>query len=163
MKAYANIHSLFGFLVEFPSKTDAEIKEAAQRFKINYPGDIDSDFPNEMINFKYFISQIEDLKPKETVSASRSYKLIFENMMQSTFPNVMTALRMYRCLMITNSTGERTFSKLKLLKNCHRSSMTQERLNFLAIMTVKYEVLQKIDFKEILKEFSTNKLRKKNI
>jgi hypothetical protein len=119
------------------------------------------EFEDEMVHFKYFILQLED--SDETVPASQSYKLIFENMVQSTFPNVMTALRIYRCLMITNATGERTFSKLKLLKNCHRSSMTQERLNSLAIMTTEYDVLQKVDFQNILKDFTTNKLRKVNV
>lgn len=114
-----------------------------------------------MVHFKCFVSQLEN--SAETVPASQSYRLIFENMVQSTFPNVMTALRIYRCLMITNATGERTFSKLKLLKNCHRSSMTQERLNSLAIMATEYDILQKIDFQDILQDFTPNKLRKVNV
>ncbi|KAF0755965.1 zinc finger MYM-type protein 1-like [Aphis craccivora] len=75
----------------------------------------------------------------------------------------MTALKIYRCLMVTNATGERTFSKLKLLKNCHRSSMTQERLNSLAIMITENDILQKTDLKDILLEFTTKKLRRVNI
>jgi len=65
--------------------------------------------------------------------------------------------------MVTNATGERTFSKLKLLKNCHRSSMTQERLNSLAIMITENDILQKTDLKDILLEFTTKKLRRVNI
>lgn len=116
-----------------------------------------------MVHFKYFILQIEDFRNEETVPASRSYKLIFKNLMQSfAFPNVMTALKIYRCLMITNATGERSFSRLKVIKNCHRSSMTQERLNSLAIMAIEYDVLQNIEFQDVLKEFTAKKLRKKN-
>lgn len=65
--------------------------------------------------------------------------------------------------MVTNATGERTFSKLKLLKNCHRSSMTQERLNSLAIMTTENDILQKTDFKDIFLEFTAKKIRRVNI
>jgi len=65
----------------------------------------------------------------------------------------MTTLRIYGCLMIANSTSERTFSKLKFLKNCHRFSMTQERLNSLTIMTVEYDILQNINFQDNLKVF----------
>ena len=90
-----------------------------------------------MVHFKYFAAQLEDRG--DTIPASQSYELISENMVQSTFPNVLTALRIYRCLMITNATGERTFSKLK---NCHRASMMQERLNSLAIMATEYDVLE---------------------
>jgi len=64
--------------------------------------------------------------------------------------------------MITNATGERIFSELKILKNCRRASMTQERLNSLAIMTTENDVLQNIDFQDILNDFTTTKLRKKN-
>ena len=83
-------------------------------------------------------------------------------MVQSTFLNVLTALRIYRCLMITNATGERTFFKLKILKNCHRASMMQERLNSLAIMATEYDVLENLDFQNILEDFISTKLRKKN-
>ena len=93
---------------------------------------------------------------------SQSYELISENMVQSTFPNILTALRIYRCLMITNATGERTFSKLKIQKNCHRASMMQERLNSFAIMATEYDVLENLDFQNILEDFISTKLRKKN-
>jgi len=56
-----------------------------------------------------------------------AHKLISKNMVQSMFPNVITGLRMNKCLMITNAAGVRTFSKLKLLKNCHQSSTMQKR------------------------------------
>lgn len=57
--------------------------------------------------------------------------------------------------MITNATGERSCSKLNLLKNCHRSSMIQERLNALAIMAIEYDELQKVDFQYGLNEIAT--------
>jgi len=153
---------LFGFLVEFPSKTDDELKHATETFRENYPDDVDIDFQEEMVHSKYlyFASQLED--SDDTIPASQSYALISDNMVQSTFPNVLTALRIYRCLMITNTTGERTFSKLNILKNCHRASVTPEQLNSLAIMATENDVLQNIDFQDILNDFTTTKLRKKN-
>ena len=39
--------------------------------------------------------------------------------------------------------------------------MTQERLNTLAIMATENDVLQNIDFQDILKDFTTVKLRQK--
>lgn len=161
VKAYDQVQAIFGFLVDFPSLSDVEIKEACKIFVEKYPEDIEVDFPEEMVHFKYFALNVDHFdKP---VPASQSFKLIFENMVQSSFPNVMTALKMYRCLMITNATGERSFSKLKFLKNCHRSSMSQERLNSLAIMATEYDVLENLDFEEVLKQFTTKKLRKTNI
>ena len=163
VQAYDKIELLFGFLVEFPSKSDDELRLATETFRENYPDDVDIDFQEEMVHFKYFAAQLEDRG--DTIPASQSYELISENMVQSTFPNVLTALRIYRCmrcLMITNATGERTFSKLKILKNCHRASMMQERLNSLAIMATEYDVLENLDFQNILEDFISTKLRKKN-
>ena len=160
VQAYDKIELLFGFLVEFPSKSDDELRLATETFRDNYPDYVDIDFQEEMVHFKYFAAQLEDRG--DTIPASQSYELISENMVQSTFPNVLTALRIYRCLMITNATGERTFSKLKILKNCHRASMMQERLNSLAIMATEYDVLENLDFQNILEDFISTKLRKKN-
>ena len=49
-----------------------------------------------------------DVMATDKIPASQSYKLICDNMIQSTFPNVLTALRIYRCLMITNANDRRT-------------------------------------------------------
>ncbi|GFR14229.1 TTF-type domain-containing protein [Trichonephila clavata] len=99
----------------------------------------------------------------KTEKALPSYKLVFKNLLQRTFPNVIATLKIYRCLMITNASGERSFSKLKMLKNCHRFSISKERLNSLAIMAIEYDVLQNIDFPDVLKEFMAKKVRKPNI
>lgn len=163
MDAYRKISELFGFLLEFPSMTEIEVKEAAAVFRDNYSNDIDQEFPDEMVHFKYFVNELDDFKTSAKVAASESFKIIFDSMVQSTFPNVMTALRIYRCLMITNATGERSFSRLKLLKNCHRSSMTQDRLNSLAIMATEFDVLDSISLKDILNDFTSKKLRRVNI
>lgn len=41
--------------------------------------------------------------------------------------------------------------------------MTQECLNWLAIMNTENEILQKTDFKDIVEEFTVKKLRRVNI
>ena len=89
VQAYDKIELLFGFLVEFPSKSDDELRLATETFRDNYPDDVDIDFQEEMVHFKYFAAQLEDRG--DTIPASQSYELISENMVQSTFPNVLTA------------------------------------------------------------------------
>ena len=49
VQAYDKIQSLFGFLVEFPSKTDDELRQATEIFRENYP---DIYFQEEMVHFK---------------------------------------------------------------------------------------------------------------
>ena len=64
--------------------------------------------------------------------------------------------------MITNASGERSFSKLKLIKNAHRSTMNQQRLNHLSLMSIENDLLQRLKFTEIFNEFVIAKLRKSN-
>ena len=66
----------------------------------------------------------------------RTYKLITGATMPTVFPNIEVGLRIYLCLMATNCSGERSFSKLKRIKNERRSTMHQERLNRLTLMSL---------------------------
>ena len=69
-------------------------------------------------------------------------------------------LRIYLVLMISNCSGERSFSKLKLIKNRLRTSLGQEKLNQLSIMNIEYDVMREIDFEHIVADFSKRKARK---
>ena len=78
VQAYDKIELLFGFL-------DDELRLATETFRENYPDDVDIDFQEEMVHFKYFAAQLEDRG--DTIPASQSYELvelISENMVQST-------------------------------------------------------------------------------
>ena len=56
------------------------------------------------------------------------YKLLSSLNLSQTFPIVEIALRIYLCMMVSNASGERSFSKLERVKGDLRSSMGQERL-----------------------------------
>jgi len=47
--------------------------------------------------------------------------------------------------LVTNCSAERSFSKLKIIENRLRTSMTQERLVNLAIMSIESDILREID------------------
>lgn len=67
---------------------------------------------------------------------------------------------MFLSMMVTNCTGERSFSKLKLIKNEHRSCMLNPRLNALSLMSIESEILNEIDFDDIIEDFANKKSRK---
>ncbi len=54
MDAYNKVNFIFGFLVQLPSKTNSEIKEAAQKFREIYPEDIKLEFSDEIFSFQAF-------------------------------------------------------------------------------------------------------------
>ncbi len=117
--------------------------------------DLQEDFPDEIAQFKNFTKKRG--KQKCCCLASAPEK---ENL-QSVFPDVDIALRIFLTLPVTNASGERSFSKLSLVKNSIRSSMLQDRLNHLTLMSLESDILRSLDFSDIIKDFSFRKSRKK--
>ena len=68
--------------------------------------------------------------------------------------NVCSALRIFCTLPVTVASAERSFSKLKLIKNFMRSTMTQDRLNDLAVLSIESEIARTIDFNDIIHDFA---------
>ena len=76
------------------------------------------------------------------------------------FPNIEIALRIYLSMMCSNCSGERSYSKLNLIKNHLRSTMKDDRLSALSIMNIEAKVLNMIEFDDTLNAFIYKKLRK---
>jgi hypothetical protein len=69
------------------------------------------------------------------------------------YPNAIVAYRILLTIPVTVASAERSFSKLKLLKSYLRSTMTQERLNGLATIAIENDVLEKINYEDIIEDF----------
>jgi len=59
-------------------------------------------------------------------------------------PNASIAYRILLTIHVTVASAERSFSKLKLIKSYLRSTMSQEKLNGLAILSIENEMLKKL-------------------
>ncbi|XP_071699870.1 uncharacterized protein [Rutidosis leptorrhynchoides] len=86
--------------------------------------------------------------------------LMHLNEAQENFPNARIAYRILLTIPVTVASAERSFSKLKLLKNYLRSTMSQQRLSGLAMMTIENEILESINCEEIIKQFATKNARR---
>ncbi|KYN03086.1 Zinc finger MYM-type protein 1 [Cyphomyrmex costatus] len=60
-----------------------------------------------------------------------------------------------------NCSGERSFSTLKRIKNYLRTSITQERLNSLALLNIENEILEGINFNNLIQRFAETKCKRK--
>lgn len=69
------------------------------------------------------------------------------------FPNTDTALRIFLCMVFTNTFGERSLSILKQVKNYLRNSTTDSRLSSLTSFTAYAEILSEMNFDDIIKDF----------
>lgn len=87
-------------------------------------------------------------------------KYIAHNNLKDVYPNVFVTLRIITTIPVTVASAERSFSKLKLIKTYLRNSMTQDRLSSLALLSIENELISKVDFKEIIEEFSRKKSRR---
>ncbi|KAG6932927.1 hypothetical protein G0U57_020337, partial [Chelydra serpentina] len=107
----------------------------------------------------------DELKaPSRCISAGSTPKAVLEymctNKMTTLFPNAFVALRILLTLPVTVASGERSFSKLKLIKTHLLSTMTQERLVGLATISTEHKLAQTLDFQEAVQIFATKKARK---
>lgn len=81
---------------------------------------------NEIIALKSHFAEHQSKDPQSLL------QYIFGNDLISTFPNITIALRILLTLPVSVASGERSFSKLKIIKNYLRSTMLQHRLSNLA-------------------------------
>jgi len=105
-----------------------QIEISAANLVSTYKYDLDPSLGIELIQFCEFANFFEKEKPVEISQEHFFYKLIFDKRMNDTFANVETALRMYLVLMVSNCSGERSFNKLKLVKNRLRSTWVRNAL-----------------------------------
>ena len=74
---------------------------------------------------------------------------------------ILTAYMMHMTIPVTVAKAEGSFSKLKLIKNFFRSSLSQERLNGLALLSIENEQVKKLDFRKVILQFANVKARRK--
>lgn len=67
-------------------------------------------------------------------------------------PNILVAYTVLLTIPITVAFAERKFSKLKLIKSYPRTSMNQDRLNGLAILSIEKNVLKNMILPQKMQE-----------
>jgi hypothetical protein len=82
--------------------------------------------------------------------------------MEDLYPNIWVSPSILLTMPVSFASGERSFSELKLIKTYLRSSMSQERLNSLATLSIENAIAQNLYFSELVKTFADKKARKVN-
>ena len=105
------------FLSCFSTLATDEIRNAASHLVLTYSADFDACIENEVIQFSDLSKSFAHEQTNETSKELFLYRLIITKGLKETFPNVEIAFRIYLVLMVSNCSSERSFSKLKLIKN----------------------------------------------
>ena len=71
------------------------------------------------------------------------------------FPNACIAFRILLTIHVTIASAEISFSKLKLIESYLRSTMLQERLSRLAILSIKIKMLAELEYKNLISNFTS--------
>ena len=158
--AYELISSRFGFLRTLEVLSSQELQAAASNLVKVYKDDLDACLGNELVQFADFVEAFKDEHAEDVSKENFMYKLLIQKKILGSFPNVEIALRMYLVLMVSNCSAERSFSKMKLIKNRLRTSMGNERLSHLALLSIEADILREINFNDLVTEFAKKKTRK---
>ncbi len=144
-------------MTNFPSLADEELAEQCNALNttLHFEGhsDLDSrELVKEIKNFPQL--------PSKTMSLLEIFTFMHDKDLLEIYPNFWTALRIALTLPVTVAQAERSFSKLKLIKSYLRSTMSQERLTGLAIISINHSIGEQILYDDIIDDFASRKARK---
>ena len=153
------VAGLFTFL--FPKAMlkldDAELEAKAKGLRKAFPRDFGDDLVPEVRSFRREFR--EELKSCESVKDVLA--LLLSSAMLSSLPELGAACVLFCTLPVTVACAERSFSKLKLIKTYLRSTIAQQRLDGLALISIENEAARALDLSELVDQFSATKARRR--
>ena len=80
----------------------------------------------------------------------------------NSFPNAYMTYRIMLTILVLVASVERSFSKLKLIKSYLWSTMSQQRLNGLTLLSIEKDFINEINYDNLIDDFASQKARKIN-
>jgi hypothetical protein len=152
-------HATFGFLYKFRELQKTDLLNCSVDLERKLTHGETKDIDGYML--------AEELQSLSSIIPAATYndpvkilQFLTINKRYNDFPNTHIALRILLTVPITVASGERSFSKLKLIKTYMRSTMLQERLTNLAILSIENDVANELDYNELIADFASIKARK---
>ncbi|VYS59088.1 unnamed protein product [Arabidopsis thaliana] len=118
---------------------DDELRTSCMKLEASLKHDVHSDVDGEDLFME--LKLLKDVLPKEIIKPVEV--LDFLKRMDGCYPNTWITYRILLTIPVSIASAERTFPKLKLIKNYLRSTVPQERLNGLALISIEQELERK--------------------
>ena len=80
--------------------------------------------------------------------------------MLDSFPNICIVYRFLLIIHVTVTSTKISVLKIKLIKSYLRSIIYQEKLRRLVILSIENEMLEKLEYKNLINQFVSRKARK---
>ncbi|KAK3226237.1 hypothetical protein Dsin_006099 [Dipteronia sinensis] len=156
-KTYENI---FGFLFDLNKLTsldDDKLKECCVNLETALEYNSFSDVDSNDLFYELKVLQVVLLRETKTAIKILDFVKTFD-----CYPNVSIAYRILLTISVTVASAEKSFSKLKMLKSYLRSTTSQERLNGLTLLCIEKDMLEKIEFENIIDDFASQNARRRH-
>ena len=138
--------------------SDTELETKAKNLQMSYSADLGEDLISEVRSFRReFREEIQNCESVRDVLT-----LLLSSDVLSSMPELGTACILFCTLPVTVSSAARIFSKLKLITSYLRSSIAQDHLDSLALISIENEAARQLDLEELVDKFAKIKARKKD-
>lgn len=158
-KAMQALDATFAFLWQFATMDEDVIRNSAAKFVQEYESDVSQELGEEIIHLKH----IYKANFKADLSLFQLLNAIFSQNLETIFPNVCVALRLFCTIPVTVASAERSFSVLARIKNFHRSCSKQDRVSGLATLCIEAPLTRKLDFNVLISNFAAQSARKAHL
>uniref|UniRef100_H3A162 DUF4371 domain-containing protein n=1 Tax=Latimeria chalumnae TaxID=7897 RepID=H3A162_LATCH len=133
------------------SASDEDLYKEAEKLANHFNKDISLVFPGQLLSFSFCLkSEIS----KQSLVKDLANMLIVDNALASSFSDVCTVLLLFLTIPVTVASAERSFSKLKLIKNYPRSTTGQERLCGLGMLSIENDWIGMVDVYKITSDIA---------
>ena len=106
------------------------------------------------------LKTLRTVVPENITSLLELLRYLHSTGLHEVFPNVSVAVRIVLTIPVTVASGERSFSKLKLIKTYLRANMQQDRLNGLALLSIESAIARGLDYSSLITKFASIKARR---
>ena len=142
------------------SGTNDEIKDAVTSICANYVEITSENLQLEIPRLRRHLHAANIVESTSIMWSPLDFlKFIAEWDFFETVPNIVLCLKLFLTICTSVASCERSFSKLKLIKNYLRSTMSQERVTDLALLSIENSIAQTLDYDLLIDEFAKMKTR----
>ncbi|XP_041434247.1 zinc finger MYM-type protein 1-like [Xenopus laevis] len=155
-KSMEEICNLFAPILKLRKLKNEDLEASTKLLVAKYPQDLTDSLLDELQHLRKVYNETFE----GSLGQLELLNCIYDLQLEGIFGQVCVALRIFITLPLSVAEGERAFSKLSLIKNYLRSTMSEQRLNSLAMLSIEHELANHLDFKELIKDFASSKVRR---